>query len=72
MIDELAAAAERLRAAAARLGATGLIGLFIKAWIGVWVVGLLFGILLPFARADHHPRRLRDHVRRWRWRSFAP
>jgi len=48
MIDELAAAAERLRAAAARLGVTGLIGLFIKAWIAVWVVGLLFGILLPF------------------------
>jgi hypothetical protein len=48
VLDELAAAAERLRAAAARLGASGLIGLFIKAWVAVWVVGLIFGILVPF------------------------
>lgn len=47
VIDELVAAAERLRAAAARLGAMDLIGLFIKAWVAVWVVGLVFGILLP-------------------------
>jgi hypothetical protein len=47
VIDELVAAFERLRAAAARLGAMGLIGLFIKAWIAVWVIGLLFGILIP-------------------------
>jgi hypothetical protein len=47
LIDELIAAAERLRQAAARLGVTGIIGLFIKVWIAVWVIGLLFGMLIP-------------------------
>ena len=68
VIDELAAAAERLRAAAARLGVTGLLGLFIKAWIAVWVVGLLFGHPAALSRPDHHPRRLRHHSGRRRGR----
>jgi hypothetical protein len=45
MIDELAAAAERLRAAAARLRLTDLLGLFVRGWIAVWVIGILFGLL---------------------------
>ena len=45
MIDELAAAAERLRAAAARLRLTDLLGLFARAWVAVWVLGILFGLL---------------------------
>ena len=45
MIDELAAAAERLRAAAARLRLTDLLGLFARAWVAVWVIGILFGLL---------------------------
>jgi hypothetical protein len=45
MIDELAAAAERLRAAAARLRLTDLLGLFVRAWVAVWVIGILFGLL---------------------------
>lgn len=47
MIDELAAAAERLRSAAARLRLTDLLGLFARAWIAVWVLGILFGLLTP-------------------------
>ena len=47
MIDELAAAAERLRAAAARLRLTDLLGLFARAWVAVWVIGILFGLLTP-------------------------
>ena len=45
MIDELAAAAERLRAAAARLRLTDLLGLFVPRRIAVWVIGILFGML---------------------------
>ncbi|MGO9601090.1 MAG: hypothetical protein ACLP7Q_24180 [Isosphaeraceae bacterium] len=44
---ELLAAAERLRAAVARLRLTDLVGLFIKAWVAVWILGLLFGLLTP-------------------------
>jgi len=47
MIDELAAAAERLRAAAARLRLTDLLCLFARAWLAVWVIGILFGLLTP-------------------------
>jgi hypothetical protein len=45
VIDELAAAAEKLRAAAARLRLADLFGLFVRAWIAVWVIGILFGLL---------------------------
>ena len=45
MIDELAAAAERLCAAAARLRLTDLLGLFARAWVAVWAIGILFGLL---------------------------
>ncbi len=45
LIDELAAAAERLRAAAAKLRLTDLLGLFVRAWVAVWVIGILFGLL---------------------------
>jgi hypothetical protein len=48
MIDDLAAAAERLRASAVRLGIAGILGLFVKAWIAVWLIGLVFGMILPF------------------------
>jgi hypothetical protein len=47
MIDELAAAAERLRGAAARLRLTDLLGLLARAWVAVWMVGILFGLLTP-------------------------
>jgi hypothetical protein len=47
MIVDLAAAAERLRRAAASLGITSLLGWFVRAWIVVWVLGLLFGLLMP-------------------------
>ncbi len=45
MIDELATAAERFRSAASRLRLTDLLGLFVRAWIAVWVVGILFSLL---------------------------
>ncbi len=47
MIDELAAAAERFRAAVARLRLTDLIGLLAKVWVAVWGVGILLGLLTP-------------------------
>ena len=47
MIDELATAAERFRSAASRLRLTDLLGLFVRAWIAVWVVGILFSLLTP-------------------------
>jgi hypothetical protein len=46
-IDDLAAAAERFRAAVARLRITDLLGLFVRAWIAVWVLALVFGLLTP-------------------------
>ena len=46
-IDDLAAAAEKFRAAVAGLRLADLLGLFVRAWIVVWVVGLVFGLLTP-------------------------
>ena len=46
-IDDLAAAAEKFRAAVASLRLTDLLGLFVRAWIVVWVIGLVFGLLTP-------------------------
>jgi hypothetical protein len=47
LIDELAAAAERLRAAAARLRFADLLGLVVRAWVAVWAIGLVFALLIP-------------------------
>ncbi|HMF38778.1 MAG TPA: hypothetical protein VKF17_19220, partial [Isosphaeraceae bacterium] len=33
------------RAVAARLRLTDLLGLFARAWVAVWVIGILFGLL---------------------------
>jgi hypothetical protein len=44
---ELLAVAERLRRAVARLRLTDLVVLFIKAWVAIWILGLLFGLLTP-------------------------
>jgi hypothetical protein len=46
-VDDLAAAAERFRRAVAGLKVTDLLGLFVKAWIAVWVVAMLLGLLTP-------------------------
>ena len=46
-IDDLAAAAEKFRAAVASLRVTDLLGLFVRAWIVVWVIALMFGLLTP-------------------------
>jgi hypothetical protein len=48
LIDELAAAFERLRAALARLSFSHIFGLLIKVWVAIWVLGLFFGAILPF------------------------
>jgi hypothetical protein len=46
-IDDLTAAASRFRKAVAGLRIMDLLGLFVRAWIAVWVVGLLLGLLTP-------------------------
>ena len=61
IIDELAAAAERLRSAAARLRLADLLGLFVKAWVAVWVIGILFGLLTKLDAAGHLCRRFPDY-----------
>jgi hypothetical protein len=53
MIDELAAAAARLRTAAAQLRLTDLLGLFVRAWVAVWVIGILLGLLTPLMPLAH-------------------
>jgi hypothetical protein len=45
LLDDLAAAAEGFRAAAARLRLTNLFGLFIRFWLIVWGFGLLLGLM---------------------------
>jgi hypothetical protein len=45
LLDELATAADAFRAAAAKLRLTNLLGLFVRFWLIVWGVGLLFGLL---------------------------
>jgi hypothetical protein len=45
LIDELAAAGQRLRAAFAKLRLTDLLGLFVRAWVAVWMVGILLSLL---------------------------
>jgi hypothetical protein len=45
ILDELAAAAERLRVAAAKLRLADLFGLFVRAWIAVWLIGIFLGLL---------------------------
>jgi hypothetical protein len=45
IIEELMAAVERLKAGIASLGLTGILMLFVRAWIFVWVAGLLLGVL---------------------------
>jgi hypothetical protein len=47
VIDELAAAAERLRAAAARLRFADVLGFIVRAWVTVWAIGLVFALLIP-------------------------
>jgi hypothetical protein len=47
LLDELSAAAERLRAAAGRLRVTDLLGLALKAWVALWILGLVFSLMLP-------------------------
>jgi hypothetical protein len=47
LLDDLAAAAEAFRSAAARLRLTNLFGLFIRFWLIVWGLGLILGILGP-------------------------
>jgi hypothetical protein len=47
ILDELAVAAERLRAAVGRLRITDLLGLVVKAWVALWVLGLVFALLIP-------------------------
>jgi hypothetical protein len=49
-LDELAAAADAFRSAAARLRLTNLLGLFARFWLVVWGLSLilgLFGALMP-------------------------
>ena len=46
-IDDLAGAAEKFRAAVASLRVADLLGLFVRAWIVVWVIALVFGLLTP-------------------------
>jgi hypothetical protein len=48
LIDELAAAFDRLRAALARLSFSHIFGLLIKVWVAIWLLGLFFGAILPF------------------------
>ncbi len=45
ILDDLAAAAERFRAAAAGLGLANLLGLFVRVWMVVWGLSLLAGFL---------------------------
>ena len=45
--DEVAAAAAKFRSVMARLGFTNLMGLLIRAWIAVWALALLIGLLTP-------------------------
>jgi hypothetical protein len=47
LLDDLAAAAEGFRAAAARLRLTNLFGLFIRFWLIVWGLGLILGLMGP-------------------------
>ena len=47
MIDDLAAAANRLREAVASLRWTSLLGLAVRAWVALWAVGLLLVLLAP-------------------------
>ncbi len=44
-LDDLAAAADAFRSAAAKLRLTNLLGLFARFWMVVWGVGLLIGLL---------------------------
>ncbi len=46
-LDELAAAAEGFRSAAARLRLTNLLGLFTRFWLIVWGLALVFGLMGP-------------------------
>ena len=46
-LDDLAAAAESFRIAAAKLRLTNLLGLFARLWMGVWGLALLIGLLSP-------------------------
>jgi hypothetical protein len=46
-LNDLAAAAEGFRTAAARLRLTNLLGLFTRFWLFVWGFALLFGLLTP-------------------------
>ena len=45
ILDDLATAAEKFRAAAAGFGLTNLLGLFVRVWMIVWGLSLLAGIL---------------------------
>ncbi len=45
ILDDLATAAEKFRAAAAGLGLTNLLGLFVRVWMIIWGLSLLAGIL---------------------------
>ncbi len=45
LLDDLAAAADAFRAAAARLRLTNLLGVFARFWMVVWGVALLIGLL---------------------------
>jgi uncharacterized membrane protein YgcG len=46
-VDEVAAAAAKFRSVMARLGFTNLMGLLVRAWIAVWALALLIGLLTP-------------------------
>ena len=46
-LDDLAAAVDRFRTAAAKLRLTNLLGLFARFWLAVWGVGLLIGLVGP-------------------------
>ncbi len=45
LLDDLAAAADAFRTAAAKLRLTNLLGLFVRFWMVVWGIGLLIGLL---------------------------
>src|SRR5512135_1924043 len=46
-VDEVAAAAAKFRSVMARLGFTNLMGFLVRAWIAVWALALLIGLLTP-------------------------
>lgn len=47
IFDDLSAAASRLQELAANLRVTDIVGLLIKGWVALWVLGL-FLVILPF------------------------